>query len=144
MDSAVQYTSRLSTYATICTASRVYLQTTRLLSTLNLTSHLWFSQANYHEMSFGFSVGDFLAASKLIFDITTSLSESGGSKSEYQELFRELDSLSRALKHVERLDSHTGVSSNTLDSIKCAALLCRHPLGEFLTKVRKYEASLGV
>lgn len=95
-------------------------------------------------MSFGFSVGDFLAAGKLIFDITASLSESSGSKSEYQELLRELDSLSRALKHVENLGRHTGVSTSTINSIRCAALLCRHPLEDFLGKVRKYEASLGV
>jgi hypothetical protein len=94
-------------------------------------------------MSFGFSVGDFLAAGQVIAQITGSLREAAGSKSEYQELLRELESLSRALRHVERLDAH-GNSSATIDSIKCAALLCRHPLEQFLGKVQKYEQSLGL
>jgi len=94
-------------------------------------------------MSFGFSVGDFLAASQLITQITRSLREAGGSKSEYQELLRELESLSRALQHVDRLESRA-LSSATLDSIKCAALLCRHPLDEFLQKIQKYDTSLGL
>lgn len=67
-------------------------------------------------MSFGFSVGDFLAVGKLITDITNSLSEAGGSKSEYQELLRELDSLNHALKHLEKLRSDNAASAN-LESI---------------------------
>jgi hypothetical protein len=50
-------------------------------------------------MSFGFSVGDFLAVGKLIADITNSLREAGGSKSEYQELLQKLESLDHALKY---------------------------------------------
>jgi len=94
-------------------------------------------------MSFGFSVGDFLAVGKLIADITSSLSAAGGAKSDYQELLRELESLRKALVHIDQLKSH-GVSSTTLDSIKYASLSCRHPLEQFLTKVRKHEQSLGL
>ena len=39
-------------------------------------------------MSFGFSVGDFIAVGKLVFEITDSLR---GSSEEYQELVRELE-----------------------------------------------------
>ena len=39
-------------------------------------------------MSFGFSVGDFLAVGRLIHDITNALR---GSRAEYQELVRELE-----------------------------------------------------
>lgn len=31
-----------------------------------------------------------------------------------------------------------------IDQIKCAALTCRYPLEEFLSKARKYEKSLGL
>jgi uncharacterized protein YbjQ (UPF0145 family) len=41
-------------------------------------------------MSFGFSVGDFLAAAGLIKDIITCLKDAGGSASEYQELMRKI------------------------------------------------------
>ncbi|KAF2853964.1 hypothetical protein T440DRAFT_389253 [Plenodomus tracheiphilus IPT5] len=93
-------------------------------------------------MSFGFSVGDFIAIGKLIGDITASLQSVGGAKSEYQELIREFQSLDAALKHLDRLESSSS-NAQTLVSIKCAALSCRHPLEEFLVKIRKYENSLG-
>ena len=90
-------------------------------------------------MSFGFSVGDFLAAGKLVAEIIGSLRDAGGAREEYQELIRELESLDRALKHVDRL------SGPTADNIKCAALMCRYPLEEFRRRVTKpYERTLGV
>jgi hypothetical protein len=94
-------------------------------------------------MSFGFSVGDFIAVGKLVGDITSCLQSAGGAKSEYQELIRELISLEAALRHLDRLENNTTVPTR-LCSIKCAALSCRFPLEEFLAKVTKYEKSLGV
>lgn len=93
-------------------------------------------------MSFGFSVGDFLAVGKLIVDITNSLREAGGSKSEYQELLRELESLNHALKHLDKLPTN-GASAN-LESIKYAALSCRRPLEQFLGEIEKYDKALGI
>src|SRR5271156_3142892 len=90
-------------------------------------------------MSFGFSVGDFIAVGELIAQVVSSLRGVG---SEYQELLRELESLSCALQHLDKLQTHSN-STKTLDSIKCAALLCRHPLEKFLQKINKYEESLG-
>jgi hypothetical protein len=63
-------------------------------------------------MSFGFSVGDFIAAGKLISDIINSLSDVGGSKSEYQELVRELESLQFALRHLDKLLLQRSVSGD--------------------------------
>jgi hypothetical protein len=94
-------------------------------------------------MSFGFSVGDFIAVGKLIADITSCLKEAGGSKSEYRDVVLELECLRKALVHLDRLQSQPGNSLST-DSIKYAALSCRRPLEEFLEKLkRRYETSLG-
>ncbi|TVY48755.1 hypothetical protein LOCC1_G001649 [Lachnellula occidentalis] len=64
-------------------------------------------------MSFGFSGGNFLGLGRLIADITSSLREAGGSKSEYQELLQELESLNHALKHldkkIEKYDKALGI-----------------------------------
>jgi hypothetical protein len=92
---------------------------------------------------FGFSIGDFIAVGSLITDITCSLREVGGSKSEYQELLRELESLQHALSHLDKLQVG-GSSPVDLDSIKYAALSCRRPLEQFLANIRKYDKSLGV
>ena len=94
-------------------------------------------------MSFGFSVGDFITAGKLIADISSSLRDVGGSVSEYQELLRELDSLQRALLHIDKLKAQAS-QQPAINGIKCAALMCQHPLTEFLTRIRKYDGSLGV
>jgi hypothetical protein len=93
-------------------------------------------------MAFGFSVGDFLAMGKLIADITNSLREAVGSKSEYQELLRELEYLNHALKHLDKFPTN-GASAN-LESIKFAALRCQQPLEQFLGKIKKYDKALGI
>lgn len=94
-------------------------------------------------MSFGFSVGDFLAVGTLIADISSFLAESGGSKSDYQELLRELESLQHALVRLDKLQPR-GSSSTNIDSIKYTALSCRRPLEHFLGKIKKYDKSLGL
>ncbi|KAH3960392.1 hypothetical protein HBI73_176210 [Parastagonospora nodorum] len=88
------------------------------------------------------SVGDVFAIGKLIKDIVGALQSVGGAKSEYQELVREFQSLDTALRHLDRLEDQTTVP-NHVGAIKAAALICRHPLQDFLTRIKKYETSLG-
>ncbi|KAH6392366.1 hypothetical protein HBI14_198530 [Parastagonospora nodorum] len=88
------------------------------------------------------SVGDVIAIGKLIKDIVGALQSVGGAKSEYQELVREFQSLDTALRHLDRLEYQTTVP-NHVGAIKAAALICRHPLQDFLTRIKKYETSLG-
>ncbi|KAI0890777.1 hypothetical protein F4806DRAFT_371146 [Annulohypoxylon nitens] len=92
-------------------------------------------------MSFGFGVGDFLAVGRLAAEIISSLKDSGGSRTEFQDLIRELECLQAALIHLDKLTKTK--TSEVLDAIKYAALSCRRPLEEFLYKIRKYETSLG-
>jgi hypothetical protein len=93
---------------------------------------------NIDIMSFGFALGDFITVGKLFKDITTCLQSVGRAKSEYQELIREFEALDTALRCLDWLES-SAPASTTLQSIKCAALLCRHPLEEFLAKTRRYD-----
>ena len=92
-------------------------------------------------MSFGFSVGDFIAVTQLIADVIKSLRETGGAKSEYRELLRELDGLQCALSHLKSLSSRN--PGQTLESIKYAALSCRKAIEDFLGKISKYDGSLA-
>ncbi|KAK0506962.1 hypothetical protein JMJ35_010662 [Cladonia borealis] len=91
-------------------------------------------------MSFGFSVSDFLAVGSLIVKIVEILR---GSRSEYQELIRELENLKTALGQVDKLKGRSD-QAIAVDQIKCAALTCRYPLEAFLAKIEKYEESLGL
>jgi len=94
-------------------------------------------------MSFGFSVSDFITVGSLIADIASSLREAGGSKSEYQEILRELEGLERALSYLDKLQS-SDACSTSISSIKYAALSCKKPLEQFLNKIKKYDNTLGV
>ncbi|RAL61854.1 hypothetical protein DID88_002917 [Monilinia fructigena] len=91
-------------------------------------------------MSFKFSADDFIAAGETIAKLIKGLRETGGFKSDYQELVRELQDLDKALKHVDRLKAG---NRNNLDIIKCAASSCRHSLERFLNRISRYEYSLG-
>jgi hypothetical protein len=95
-------------------------------------------------MSFGFSVGDFLAAGRLVHEVIQSLQELGGAKSDYQELIRELSTLKKALQHLDSMQSDSSSDDRTLQSIKFAALSCRQPLEQFLAQANKYKKSLDV
>ncbi|KAI0140086.1 hypothetical protein F4776DRAFT_575746 [Hypoxylon sp. NC0597] len=92
-------------------------------------------------MSFGVSIGDVLAVRKLVTDIIPSPKDSGGSRTDYQDLVRELECLRAGLVYLDKL-SGTGTSQE-LAAIKYAALSCRRPLEEFLARIRKYDGSLG-
>ncbi|KAI1459628.1 hypothetical protein F4805DRAFT_419707 [Annulohypoxylon moriforme] len=104
--------------------------------------YIFFFLTSSLRMSFGFSVGDFLAVGKLATDIISSLKDSGGSRTEYQHLLRELECLQAALVHLDRLSETR--NTHGVATIKYTALSCRRPLEEFLTKIRKYDGSLGI
>lgn len=87
-------------------------------------------------MSFGFSVGDFLAAASLISDIVTSLR--AASIAEYRELILELHGLQRALYEIEHLKC-TSDQEAAVNAIKVAALMCQYPLDDFSAKLKKFE-----
>ncbi len=87
-------------------------------------------------MSFGFSVGDFLTAGRLISDIIASLRTA--SVSEYRELLLELHGLQRALYEIEHLKCSPGQEA-AINGIKVAALMCQYALDDFSAKLKKFE-----
>jgi hypothetical protein len=92
-------------------------------------------------MSFGFSVGDFLAAATLIKDIVVCLKDSGGSASEYQELMDELHGLQIVLDKIDHLEG-SARQTEAINSIKVAALNCQLVLQSFRRKLEPYDKSL--
>ncbi|PQE08909.1 hypothetical protein CJF32_00002717 [Rutstroemia sp. NJR-2017a WRK4] len=92
-------------------------------------------------MSFGFSVGDFLAVATLIKEVVVSLKDAGGAAEDYQQLTVELHGLQRALDSIEdlRVDPGTPQAEN-INNLKVTALGCRYVLEEALKKLRSYES----
>ena len=88
-------------------------------------------------MSFGFSVGDFIAVGALIERVITSLRHS--SIDEYRELLLELHGLQRALSEVEHLKS-LPIQEAEVNGLKVAALMCQYPLDEFAKKLQQFES----
>jgi hypothetical protein len=92
-------------------------------------------------MSFGFSVGDFLAVASLIKDVVVSLKDAGGAAADYQELIVELHGLQRALDSIEHLHVDPSIpQAENINNLKVTALGCRYVLEETLKKLRSYES----
>lgn len=90
-------------------------------------------------MSFGFSIGDFIAVGRLISDIVSSLRNS---KSEYQHLIDQLLTLQEVLDQVACIDPPEELRI-TASVIKGTSLRCETILTDFRNKVKKYDQSLG-
>jgi hypothetical protein len=92
-------------------------------------------------MSFGFSAGDFIAALSLVGTVISAIRETGGSKSEYQELVHELYSLETALLRVKQLELEEEQRSEYL-SLRYAAAQCQQTIDGFWKKTQKYQKHL--
>ena len=91
------------------------------------------------------SLGDVIALSLLVNDLVTALDDTRGSATEYQEVMRELWALDRALLEVEQLSINCGqaIQINALrQTSKQIALQCRESIDAFLTRIKRYQASL--
>ena len=89
-------------------------------------------------VGFGFSVGDFVAAVKLVGIVIDALSASSHSRAELQELLRQLQSLEVALKEVENLEVDTSLFAEVL-ALKQGAAQCQLTIDDFLRRTQPYQ-----
>lgn len=92
-------------------------------------------------MSFGFSVGDFIAALELVGTVVNALRESGGSGPEYRELVSQLHSLETALLQVKQLELDEEQRSEYI-ALRQSASQCQRTIDNFWTKIKKYQKHL--
>ena len=78
----------------------------------------------------------------LVRKITKALKETGGASSEYQAAVIELKGLKHALQHLQALEP-TEDNLSHVNAIRGMALACQLPLRDFLTKLERFESSLG-
>ncbi|KAF8246129.1 hypothetical protein K440DRAFT_375341 [Wilcoxina mikolae CBS 423.85] len=97
-------------------------------------------------MSFGFSIGDFLAAGQLLAKLIGALKSSTGSSQHYQELISELDNFQCTLLEAEQIcllpSSRSPFQGATVNALKHAIWLCKAPIEKFLGKIENYRARL--
>lgn len=87
-------------------------------------------------MSFGFSVGDFIAFSKLVADVISALRSA--SRYEYNSLVDELTNLQAALHQLQNI-KYTDDHRAEVEALKAAALSCRSQVDDFAVKLAKFE-----
>ncbi|CEO59698.1 Putative Kinetoplast-associated protein kap [Penicillium brasilianum] len=94
-------------------------------------------------MSFGFSVGDFLAGANLAYRLIRALSESRGSNMEYQEVIQELGCIQHTFLHVELISSRKVFSQATINAIAHILGSSMEVMERFLQQTEKYRKSLS-
>jgi hypothetical protein len=92
-------------------------------------------------MSFGFSVGDFIAALEVISTVINALRESGESGPQYRELVSQLYSLETALLQVKQMELEEEQRSEYI-ALRQSAAQCQRTVDAFWTKVLSYQKHL--
>jgi hypothetical protein len=89
-------------------------------------------------MSFGFSVGDFIAALEVVGAVIASLRETGGAKSQFRELTQELYALELALIHVKQLEFEED-QVHDYAALKQVACQCQFTIDAFWKTASRYQ-----
>ncbi|KAF2247208.1 hypothetical protein BU26DRAFT_343814 [Trematosphaeria pertusa] len=93
-------------------------------------------------IAFGFSVGDFIAGTKLLISLFGGFKEAGGASTKYTSESAFLTSLVSTLQHLDDYVKQTpqdDISQEITDLLK----IMQGPLDEFKAFVDKYRTSLG-
>lgn len=94
-------------------------------------------------MSFGFSVGDFIAALQLVASVIDAVRDSRGSGPEYRELINELYALETALLQVKQLELEEEQRLEYI-ALRQAATQCQRTIDAFCARIGKYQKHLRV
>lgn len=92
-------------------------------------------------VGFGFSVGDFLAAIKVVGTVIDSLRSSGNSSTQYRALVEELLTLEDCLVRVKRVELDDSQSAERI-AFQQAAAQCQRTVDGFMEKIGKYQQHL--
>jgi hypothetical protein len=94
-------------------------------------------------MSFGYSVGDFIAGANLSYRLVRALSETKGAFVEYQEAIAELGSMQQAFLQVSQMRPSDNLSLATVNAASYIVLSSLKLIGNFLEKTEKYRERLS-
>ena len=87
-------------------------------------------------------LGDFLAVSKIIYQIGLELKKNPEAAPDYQDLLIELEALDLRLKQLLSIRPAQR-ELRRLEGIRALATTCRRPLEDFLAKISKFDEHLG-
>lgn len=93
-------------------------------------------------MSFGFSVGDFLAVAELAYQLSKALSDSTGATKQYQELVATLNVVHKVLLQVEELRAANQLAQATVNALLFTVNTTNVTIETFLDQHAAYNKSL--
>src|SRR5271154_5775272 len=94
-------------------------------------------------MSFGFSVGDFLAGAKLIADLTRVLSASKGASMEYQQLILDLQLVETTLIQIHQMCLASQLNTSAINALGWIVQSTKTSITDFTHRTKKYRESLS-
>ena len=93
--------------------------------------------------AFGFSVGDFIAAGRLVLRVKQAFDDHKGASAEYQQLIQNIEALQIIFTYLQTLESDEA-TQGLANAIRTQAALSLQPLKALLESVEKYDKRLGV
>ena len=90
-------------------------------------------------VSFGFSVGDFVAGINLLIDVVQSLNDTNGAQADYEELGRQLKNLRKAFECIEGLSLHA-TQTVQASAVEAALNDCRLCVDSFVRRNSKFKS----
>lgn len=94
-------------------------------------------------MSFGFGVGDFLAAAEIAIKITTALRTSSGARDDYQSFIQELNGLELCLKSTHDALKNVKLPTSSVNALLKEGYECQKRLKELDKIIERYRERLG-
>jgi hypothetical protein len=91
-------------------------------------------------MSFGYSIGDFIAGANLSYRLIQVLSSSRGASQEYQEALQEISAIHQTFLQVSRMTSNPTLSHATVNAASHIVLSSMSIMDDFL-KTKGYRNS---
>jgi len=94
-------------------------------------------------MSFGYSIGDFIAGANLCYKLIRALSETRGASVEYQEAILELGCIQQTFFQVGHMLSNPNLSIATVNAASHIVMSSIDMIGDYLEKTKKYRQTLS-
>jgi hypothetical protein len=93
-------------------------------------------------MSFGYSIGDFIAGANLSYRLIKALSETQGAFLEYQEAIAEISNLQQMFLTVSQMRPNSTLSQATINMAQLIVMSSMDLIGAFLATTQKYRERL--
>ena len=107
----------------------------------------YFILASMASPGFGFSAGDFIAAGKLIIDVTQALKDAGGATDDYRKVVAQIKLLRNVYQQFQAQQANNAPSLDSRNPfspyVKQQVGLTFDTLAEFLKTLSKFDSKLG-